>query len=232
MLRSFMFSKSLYRKFNRDYWLFFFSYFFDFINYLDKARIYSIRNFESEIQKFGDGIQRVSTTPIVYVKTTMHNVFVYLILNGNVIFKKTCGELKGVRKKSRGHFRNVYPIANLALKKLFRLKRRFYIFYVSFVINGDMKCARSVWNVFNYYSRIQGKISKSAYRKYQRYFLKLKKLKNRFQDRFILQSHHKKKLKKLMMNYFLRNNKFFRILYVRDNTSWPFNGCRSKNRLC
>ena len=204
--------------------------FFHFFSYFHFTRFYKLNEFIKNSRNLYKKLVSTKIIPIVYVKSTLHNVFVYLIYSGKIFFKKSCGELKGVRKKKRRFFRNVYPLANLFLKKFFRLKKRFGFDRVGFILNGDNSCIRAVWNVFNSYSIRQRLEDRKKMKKLYFYMRKLWSLKSRFKRDFFFQSRQYQKLCYLFHNIKKKTN--FRILYVRDKTSWPFNGCRSKNRLC
>jgi hypothetical protein len=226
--------------------------------------------------------------PLIYVRSTLHNIFVYLVLYGRVIFKKSCGELYGVKKKGRRYFRNVFSMGELLAKKIFFILKksgRFYKRKIGVLSNGSFSHVKPVMQIveqrFLYSNKVSHRSLRGLFKKYKqildkirlnifnkpnklnkpnksnnhnnksklnsnKYRLELKSDNNINKRKNFFRYRYEKEAIRLL-NMWMENNfpykfpykklKYKRhgsvtILYVRDYTSWPFNGCRSKNRLC
>jgi hypothetical protein len=179
--------------------------------------------------------------PVVYVKTTLHNIFVYFTMNGKILWKKSCGELQEVSKKERRQRRNVYSLGNWLVRTL-KYYRFFYpFFFFKIFVNGYSLLWSPICFSLNYYlnhPKIRIRFLWKPIRNF--YFFLKKKRKGKFQSKTRSKTRSKWKFKpnffffKKTVKSFYRIRKFyFRLLYIQDITSWPFNGCKTKGKfLC
>nr|YP_010049289.1 40S ribosomal protein S11 [Pleurostomum flabellatum]QPL15611.1 40S ribosomal protein S11 [Pleurostomum flabellatum] len=177
--------------------------------------------------------------PIIYVRSTLHNAFLYILYNGSIFFKKSCGEVKGVKKRSRSYFRNVFSISELMVKKLFLIRKRIFFYELGIMINGGFSQIKPVLQTLSKYLKKQrkqiyfwikktrGKLRKNPPKRLFLHRNNRKKYINKYK-------HYKKafKVKRAVVKCLQKNKYILRLSFLKDSTGWAFNGCKSKNRLC
>lgn len=176
-------------------------------------------------------LSKYRRVPIIFVKGTLKNVFVYIIRNNFILYKRSCGELSGVSKKGRRFFKNVFTLGNDAHRKYLRFRKKGKIKnpLIRFYTFGDPSLTSPVWKVFSR-SGFKWRRKEKYWHRFNmiKFIRKIQGLKKRFGSKFFPQPHHLNKLR----NQRGKNQSKYDILYIKDITSWAFNGCRSKNRLC
>jgi hypothetical protein len=184
--------------------------------------------------------------PIIYIKTTLSNVFVYILINNKIVWKKSCGELQEVYKKGRRQIKNVFLLGDWLVRAL-KYYRLFYMFFFfKIFVNGYDSLWSPICFSLNYYlnhfkfENIDFWFEQDWFNKNFNFLKKdLKnqwKWKNNWKNKWRNNWKNKRKKKtfqRVMKQINFIRKFYFKLWYIRDVTSWPFNGCKTKGKfLC
>lgn len=165
---------------------------------------------------------------VIYIKSTITNVFLYFIYNNKLIFKKTCGELNEVRKKERRFWRNIYPLVETLLPFISKIKSIYKFPYVSLYINGSSSLCSPLITRMRKYNKKFRRLIRFLFNELEFFYDKTIELKERFKGAYILYPIYRLKFFSICDGFNRLSKVFFSINKVKDLTSWPYNGCANK----
>lgn len=167
---------------------------------------------------------------VIYIKSTITNVFLYFIYNNKLLFKRTCGELEDVKKKERRFWRNIYPLVETLLPFISKMKSLYKFPYVSLYINGTSSLCSPLITRMRKYNKKYRRLVRFLFNELEFFNEKTLELKERFKGAYILYPIYRIKFFAICDGFNRLSKVFFAINKVKDLTSWPYNGCFNKKR--
>ena len=164
----------------------------------------------------------------IYIKATISNVFLYLIYNGQLLFKKSCGELFDVKKKERRFWRNVYPLVETLLPFLVKLKSKYKFAVVSLLFNGSYSQCSPLLSRLRKHNKKFRKLVYFLENELAFFFDKTFSLKEKYLQAYNFYSIYRLKYYAILDGFNRLSKLFFVINKIQDITSWPYNGCKNK----
>lgn len=168
---------------------------------------------------------------IFYIKPTASNVFLYIIYNNKLMYKKTIGEINDFKKKDRRYWRNVYPATNVVMNHFDRVRKKYNMKELHFYINGDDSFFMPVLkSVRKFYKKRKHRSLKGLMTVLTLIIENAIEIRLKFKHKYILFDNIKKDLEKKIRSFNRKSKRFLKITKIKDITSWPFNGCKAAKR--
>lgn len=171
-----------------------------------------------------------SNGAILYIKSTISNVYLYFIYKNKVLLKKTCGELVDIKKKERRFWRNIYPLVESLLPALVEAKQKYKFPFISLYMNGSSSLCTPLLSRMRKYNKRFRRLIYFLSNELSFFQDKTSELKERFKCNYVFFPIYRLKLFSIFDGFNRLSKIFFAINKVRDMTSWPYNGCKKKKK--
>ena len=186
--------------------------------------------FYRSILKYNYLKSHYSNNAIFYIKATATNVYLYLIYNNKLLFKKSCGELPDVKKKERRFWRNIFPLVESLLPSLIKVKSKYKFPFVSLYLNGSSSLCSPLISRMRKHNKKFRRLVYFLFNEMEFFYNKTLEIKHKYQKRYILYPVYRIKYYSIVDGFNKLSKIFFAINKVKDITSWPYNGCKKKKK--
>lgn len=180
--------------------------------------------------KFNYLNKHASNKAIIYIKATITNVFIYFIYNNKLLYKKSCGELRDVKKKERRFWRNIYPLVEKILPFLVKMKAKYKFPFVSLYLNGSSSLCTPLISRIRKHNKKFRRIIYFLFNEMDFFYNKTLEIKDKYRHHYKFYPIYRLKLYSILDGFNRLSKIFFAINKVKDITSWPYNGCKRKKK--
>lgn len=180
--------------------------------------------------KFNYLNKHASNKAIIYIKATLTNVFIYFIYNNKLLYKKSCGELRDVKKKERRFWRNIYPLVEKMLPFLVKMKAKYKFPFVSLYLNGSSSLCTPLISRIRKHNKKFRRIIYFLFNEMDFFYNKTLEIKDKYRNHYKFYPIYRLKLYSILDGFNRLSKIFFAINKVKDITSWPYNGCKRKRK--
>ncbi len=180
--------------------------------------------------KFNYLNKHAANKAIIYIKATITNVFIYFIYNNKLLYKKSCGELRDVKKKERRFWRNIYPLVEKILPFLVKMKAKYKFPFVSLYLNGSSSLCTPLISRIRKHNKKFRRIIYFLFNEMDFFYNKTLEIKDKYRHHYKFYPIYRLKLYSILDGFNRLSKIFFAINKVKDITSWPYKGCKRKKK--
>jgi hypothetical protein len=165
---------------------------------------------------------------IIYIKSTITNVYLYFIYQNKILFKKSCGELPDIKKKERRFWRNVFAIIESFFPFLVQMKLKYRFGFVSLYMNGSSSLCTPLLSSIRRYNKKFRRVVYFLMNELDFFVNKTLEIKDKYKGGYRFFPMYRLKFYSILDGFNRLSKVFFFINKIKDITSWPYNGCRRR----
>jgi hypothetical protein len=190
--------------------------------------LYKYITLYKSLYKYKTFVDSTRNHAVLYIRSTVSNVYLYFIYNNKILIKKTCGELPDIKKKERRFWRNVYPLVESILPFIVEMKSKYRFPFVSLYMNGTSSLCTPLFSRMRKYNKRFRRLVYFLINELNFFQEKTSELKGRYKCNYKFFPIYRLKLFSIFDGFNKLSKIFFAINKVKDITSWPYNGCKKK----